>query len=80
MPRRKSLGFRLVSREVVERTAQIMGEGSGAAQALADAAAHDGPVNFYLTGIRSILVEKLPPPVAPTTSNDTPKTTAADKE
>lgn len=57
---RKSLFFRPTTREVLEKTAAVMGPNSGAAQALADANNHDGPVAFYIVGNKSYLVEKLP--------------------
>lgn len=49
-----------VSRDVLERTAHIIGDSSAAALALKDAASHDGPVRFYQTPQHSLIVEKLP--------------------
>lgn len=61
MPRRVT--GREVPRELMETIAHIMGPSSAAAQALASADQHDGPVRFYETTQGSILVEKLPKPV-----------------
>ena len=50
----------LVSRDVLERVANIIGENSGAYQALKVADSHDGPVNFYRrVNDEAWIVEKL---------------------
>jgi hypothetical protein len=51
--------MRQIDRVYVERIAKIIGQGSAAAKALADADKHDGPVIFYLAS-GSFIVEKHP--------------------
>jgi hypothetical protein len=44
----------------IQAVARIMGASSGAARALKDAAAHDGPVRFWFSpGQKKWIVEKL---------------------
>lgn len=49
-----------VDRKVLEATARIIGPSSAAAQALADADAHDGETAFFRSGT-TILVQKKAP-------------------
>ncbi len=55
--------MREVPRAAVERVARAFGEQSAAARALADADAHDGPVQFFQCG-STILLGKSPPAAA----------------
>lgn len=58
--RRAKKGLRLpLERSFVEQIAKIIGPYSAAAQALADADAHDGPVEFW-QGQQFIIVVKHP--------------------
>ena len=49
-----------VPRDVLVRTASIIGEFSAAALALKEADTHDGPVKFYQTPEHNLIVEKIP--------------------
>ena len=53
-------GATVVTREVLEATARVIGPHSAAAKALADAAKHNGPVVFWTHG-NILWVEKRPP-------------------
>lgn len=54
-----------IPRDVIEATARILGPASAAAQALADADAHDGQSFFFRLG-DMIIVQKMPAqPVMP---------------
>ena len=62
MPKKRKIQVEEIPRFYVEKVAEIVGPHSAAAQALADADAHKGPVKFYLTKKdASFIVEKLPP-------------------
>jgi hypothetical protein len=57
MPRSK---MTRVDRSVLEATAQIIGPSSAAAQALADADAHDGETAFFRLGLTIVVQKKAP--------------------
>ena len=59
MARKRKVEAQVAARELVERVAYIMGPGSAAQAALDDAAAHGGPVRFWMTP-GAWVVEKLP--------------------